>query len=340
MLVILLNLNSSYSRSIRDGVISWDEFMQGRIQEVTSKYDSSENMDKSDRLKKDVRVSERYIPRVINWVRNIFVDYEVFGSGKLVFLGGAAKKAYQVAKLLSTSYGISPSNVVYIDMPRDVIGNSSGYLDQLMRQEGIYDASAVTFVDVCIDWVQENDPILRLSEIIKAVSPKIMLSYATLVNHGLFREDPVKEKELFGVYKEYGGEGLMSFLEESPRYRASVGLVLEGDRIVSEDEFKSEFHQDLYKLRLDILYSVLAGEFRLPVPSFLENENGPWDDFTLSILSDAQGPISLDELERLVGVVEEEDINWFSDAVKFSLEHLLNEGRVIEEDGYYRINEG
>src|SRR3989338_1857249 len=60
-----------------------------------------------------------YYETIIGWVTYILENYKTrFGGNKLIFIGGACKRAYQAAVALCDKYGVNEKDIVYLDLPR------------------------------------------------------------------------------------------------------------------------------------------------------------------------------------------------------------------------------
>jgi hypothetical protein len=82
-----------------------------------------------------------YYETIIGWVTHILENYNTqFGGNKLVFIGGACKRAWQAAMVLCKQYGVNKKDIIYLDLPRVVHRRTNTQIiSQYLKQQGLFD---------------------------------------------------------------------------------------------------------------------------------------------------------------------------------------------------------
>ncbi len=98
-------------------------------------------------LKYQYKGSEKekvYYETIIGWVTYILENYKTrFGGNKLIFIGGACKRAYQAAVALCDKYGVNEKDIVYLDLPRLVHRRTgAGIIAQYLEERGLFGQEA------------------------------------------------------------------------------------------------------------------------------------------------------------------------------------------------------
>jgi len=296
-------------------------------------------------LEQSIKQAEDDLPRLIAWVKDILRDYKTkFGGGKLVFLGGACKKAYQAAKLFSVQYGIPNEKIIYLDLPRRIVEDildkyQDEGLEKFLAQEGILSGDEpAAFIDVCIDTYQEYDPVIHIARVIKKFHPQVPVYAGLIMVRGLglteeqisfFAQEP----------EEYvRREGLFDFLEYSPRYRQPDTVVDEEGKLVLTyrvKELASSYHFPAQNI---LTYYALAKELSLISQS---NDRDNWSNYIVDLMANIGRPVSIEELRRSLGITHPEDHRFFNQemfftqAVSDTLKALVSSGRINKAGDTY-----
>ncbi|MDP8233565.1 MAG: hypothetical protein P9M06_02020 [Candidatus Saelkia tenebricola] len=342
---IFINFNTgkeSYAlRRMRQETINWQVVLEDQLNIIRSNYPYE-----ASKLEKDIQESQRYLPKVAAWVSDILENYETkFGGGKLVFFGGACKKVYQVAKLLSVQYGVPNEKIIYLDLPRRIVGgilsqHQDEGLERFLAQEGLLNSDEpIALIDVCIDTWQQYDPVLHVARVIKETRSQIPLYCELITVRGM----GLTEQQLEYFVNESEGdsnmEALFEYLEYSPRYR-QPNTVVETDGVLEITYNVEESASSHRFLAQNILTYYAAAESL----SLMDDNNlsGVWSQYVLDLMANIGRTVTLEELRLSLGLNYVEDYEFFNQelffmqAITHTLNELLSSGEISKTaDRYY-----
>jgi len=338
-MVMHLISQPAFARRVRSP-LDWKVFLEAQLKEMIPAYPIPE-------VVAAVEKAQEHLPKAMEWVEHIFRNYQKLGGGKLVFLGGAAKKPFQEAKVLSVNYSIDPQKIIYLDLPRILVDAlaEKGFLIRYLEENGVLDSTKepVAFMD---NYPLTGETYLALATSLKESSnyKKIPLYLGFLTLSG----DSDVDKELsnnFGGIDEFmpGDFSLGKFFEDTPRFKELDRLqpfsIKEGKITLNYIPFPNG--KAGYRAQVQVLYGLISEKFSLPVPTFISQDNpaalAKWEDFLVSVFKKINTAVTFSELKNHLGVVDSEDENWFIRAIAISLDDLVSQGRIKKTRDYYQL---
>jgi hypothetical protein len=348
---LILTINpfspSPIYRRIKVNAPDWNSFLTYQLNNTFPDYSEGKA-----EIVEAVDKAEKCLPKALEWVNYILRNYNSFGGGKLVFIGGGMKKTFQIAKVLNTKYKINPSKIIYMDLPRRIskeILEEGGDLLMIkyLEQHGILNSitEPIALIDDCYATRETYDPILNIARILKASHVYRGIPLYVAVTQALGRKlDPLIKDAYFERVDTYtpGDDTLLRFFQDGPRYREPMEIKIDEDKIELIYDYTSKDKQNGYIAQVQVLYKLIAQSVELSAPTFLYKDDAQsqliWENFLLQIFHNIGKPITSEELKANLGMIDPEDENWFSNAIHICLKSLIEKGKISKNGNYYQLS--